>query len=196
MPGASICAFCPEGCPAIWGADFEEGGALESKAVNLGEAGGFVLVTELKLLLEDTGGEEDDENTGGIEGGRLEMAGGGRELTIDGPSKGASLSRPGGRPPGASAPALLRSCIAVSNTSLRVAGRGGIARQLAMLLRRRRASTRMARVRGVDPLRAMMAIVSSRALSMRFHDAELWTGLTKFSLPANRPEVASERKAR
>jgi hypothetical protein len=58
MPGASICSFCPEGCPEfwaelwpefwpefweeLWGADFEDGGALESKAVNLGDAGGFV----------------------------------------------------------------------------------------------------------------------------------------------------------
>jgi hypothetical protein len=87
-----------------------------------------------------------------------------------------------GRLAGGSWPALLRSCIAVSNTSLRVAGRGGMARQLAMLLRSLRASTMMARVRGEGSLRVRSEMVSSSAPSMTFQDAELWTGLTGESL--------------
>jgi hypothetical protein len=96
-------------------------------------------------------------------------AAGGAELV------GAPVGDFGGGMDGIS-PALRRRCIADSNASLRVAGGGGMARQLAIRLRRRLASTSNARVRAEASPCVSSVIVSSRAPSAMFQDAELGRG--------------------
>jgi hypothetical protein len=92
---------------------------------------------------------------------------------------------------GGISPALRRRCIADSNASFRVAGGGGIARQLAIRLRRRLASTSSARVRADASPCVSSVMVSSRAPSAMFQDAELGRGTMPpeyLKLVTDRPE--------
>lgn len=73
-------------------------------------------------------------------------------------------------------PALRRRCIADSNASLFVAGGGGMARQLAMRLRSRRASTSKARFFAELSPWVSRAMVWSSAPSATFQEAELARG--------------------
>jgi hypothetical protein len=94
-------------------------------------------------------GEGGGRPDGAVDGTLLVGAGTGRATSVTPESGcnervGESGLELGGTDAGIS-PAFLKRCIADSNASRLVAGGGGMARQLAMRLRKRRASTSRAR---------------------------------------------------
>jgi hypothetical protein len=116
-------------------------------------------------------GKPDDSRAGGTDDAT-------RALSVTPDSRGGGGAELVDAHPGwfGTSPAFLSSCIADSKASFRVAGGGGMARQLAIRLRRRLASTSRARVRAeVSPcVRSVM--VWSSAPSAMFQEAELGRG--------------------